>query len=148
MNPLDLPFGKKPKVEPGEKIPHFIGVRNEAVRDDSEAELSITIIVRGLKGFPSGEYKLKWESGSSLGHYLSRLRMKSIAIRSAVRNERDLEAGRLRMNYVPEPGSRIIVSNARLSSVAHLQRSNHNAETVARKMGGGARVAHFPLRKR
>lgn len=147
MNPLDLPFGKKPKVEPEERVPHFIGVRNEAVRDDSEAELTITIIVRGIKGFPGGEYKLKWESGSSLGHYLSRLRMKSIAIRSAMRNEADLEAGRLRTNYIPEPGSRIIVSNAKLSTAAHLQRSNHNAETVARKMGGGARVVHFPLKR-
>lgn len=148
MNPLDLPFGKKPRKEPEEKIPQFIGVRNEAVRDDLEAERFVTITVLGVKGATSGEYRLKWEAGSNLGRYFSRLKMKNVALRASVRNQDRLEDGRLRMNYIPEPGSRISVGPAKVSSAVGLQRSNHNAESVARRMGGGAREVHFPLRGR
>lgn len=148
MNPLQLPFGKKPKKEPAKKVPNYLGVKNEAVRDDEDAEQHITIIVSGLKGVPSGEFRLKWEPGQQLGQYFSRIKLKQTAIYAAVRNPDDLAAGRLRMTYIPKPGMRITVGNARLSSAVHLQRSNHNAESVARRMGGGARVVEVPLRKR
>lgn len=148
MNPLELPFGKKPKPEPKEKVPSYLGVKNEAVRDDETAEQHITIIVNGLKGVPNREFKLRWEPGQQLGKYFSRIKLKQTAIYAAVRNPDNLSAGRLRMTYIPEPGMRITVGNARVSSAVHLQRSNHNAESVARKMGGGARVVEVPLRKR
>jgi len=148
MNPLHLPFGKKEQKEPGKKVPHFLGVRNEAIRDDQDAEQHVTVIVRGVKGAVDGEYKLKWEPGKPLGDYFSRIKLKQSAVYAAVRDPDHLEKGRLRMHYIPEPGSRVTVGNPRVSSAISLQRSNHNAESIARKMGGGARVVEVPLRKR
>ena len=147
VNPLDLPFGKKPPKPEDlrEKIPHFIGVKNEAVRDDAGAQKIITISVSGIKGVPAAAYKLEWVEGQMLGTYLSRLKLKRAAIYAAVRNIDDLERGRLRMTYIPEEGARISVGNSRVSSALQYQRTNHNAESVARNMGGGAKVVEVPL---
>jgi len=145
MNPLNLPFGRKPRKEPQEKVPNFLGVKTEAVRDDAGAEKFIIISVGGLKGIPAGEFKLAWVEGQSLGVYLSRIKMKRAAIYAAVRNPDRLELGRLRMTYIPEEGDRITIGNAQVSSALTFQRSNHNAEAVARRMGGGARIVEAPL---
>lgn len=145
MNPLDLPFGKKPERPLEKKVPSYLGVKNEAVRDDQGANKKITISVGGLKGVSSGEYKLEWVEGRMLGEYLSRLKLKRAAIYAAVRNLDNLELGRLRMTYIPEVGDRIALGSASMSSAVSYQRSNHNAENVARRMGGGAKFVDVPL---
>ena len=148
MNPLSVPWGHKPKVEEKERVPSYLGLRNEAVRDNASAERSITITVRGIKGAAEGEYKLEWFEGVTLKQYLSQLKLVSTALRSAVRDQTNLEAGRLRMHYIPEAGAKIVLGSPALSSALQFQRSSHNAEDVALKMGGGAKYVDIPLPKR
>lgn len=148
LNPLSVPWGQKPKVEPKETAPSYLGLRNEAVRDNAQAAKSITIAVHGLKGTPNGEYRLEWIEGTTLKQYLSQLKLVGTAMRSAVRDQTHLEMGRLRMHYIPEEGAQITLGSSSLSSALQFQRSSHNAEDVALKMGGGARVVDVPLPKR
>jgi hypothetical protein len=148
LNPLSVPWGKKPEVEEREAVPSFLGLRNEAVRDNAGAEKSITIAVHGLKGTPNGEYKLEWVEGTTLKQYLSQLKLVSTAMRSAVRDLTNLGIGRLRMHYIPQEGARIALGNPSLSSALQFQRSSHDAEAVALKMGGGAKVVEVSLPKR
>lgn len=148
MNPLSTPWGKKPKVEEREPVPSFIGVRNEAVRDSASAEKLVTVVVRGIKGSPDGEYKLEWTAGTTLKHYLSRLKLVSVAMRAAVRDVTNPSAGRVRMHYVPEAGAKITLGSPSVSSALQFQRSNHNAENIAQRMGGGAKFVDVPLPKR
>lgn len=148
MNPLSIPWGRKPKVEKQDPVPSFIGVRNEAVRDSAEAEHHISITVRGLQGTPDGEYKLEWVEGTPLKHYLSQLKLIGPAMRSAVRDLSNPEAGRVRMHYIPEKEAKIVLGNPSVSSALQFQRSSHDAERVASRMGGGARFVDVPLGKR
>lgn len=148
LNPLSVPWGKKPKVEQGEPVPIYLGLRNEAVRDNAQAEKFVIIAVQGLKGVPSGEYKLEWVEGAPLKQYLSQLKLTTVAMRSAVRDAGHLEAGRLRMHYIPDCGAKIVLGNPSLSSAVHLQRSAHDAEAVALRMGGGAKFVDVPLPKK
>jgi len=145
MNPLDLPFGKKPKEPQKEKVPSYLGVRNEAVRDDLRAKKKVTIQVGGLKGVAGGQYQLEWVEGQMLGEYLSRLRLKRAAIYAAVRHADKPYLGRLRMTFIPDAGDRITIGNPSVSPASPYQRSNHNAERVARGMGGGARFVEVQL---
>lgn len=148
LNPLSVPWGQKPKVAQREPIPSYLGLRNEAVRDNASAERFITVSVRGLRGTPEGDYKLEWAEGATLKQYLSQLKLISTAMQCAVRDLTNLEAGRLRMHYIPQEGAKITLGNPSLSSALQFQRSSHDAESVARKMGGGARVVDVPLPKR
>lgn len=145
LNPLNIPWGKKPKKEKEDPVPSFIGVRNEAVRDSSDAKQTIHIKVRGLRGAPDGDFELEWTPGTPLKTYLSRLKLLMVAAHSAIRDTERLELGRLRLHYIPEPGAKIVLGRPTVSSAISFQRSNHNAESVAQRMGGGSRYVDIPL---
>jgi hypothetical protein len=132
-------------VEKKDPVPVYLGLRNEVVRENAKLERFISVIVRGIRGVPDGEYKLAWSQGMALKHYLSQLKLVSTAIRSAVRDLANPEAGRLRMHYIPAEGARIALGNPAVSSALQFQRSSHNAESVARDMGDGARFVDVPL---
>jgi len=148
LNPLSVPWGQKPKVAVKEPVPSYLGLRNEAARDNAGAEKFITITVRGIRGTPEGEYRLEWTEGNTLKQYLSQLKLISAAMKSAVRDLTNPEAGRVRMYYIPEVGARIVLGNPTVSSALQFQRSSHDAEAVARRMGGGAKFVDIPLRRK
>lgn len=148
LNPLSSPWGQKPKVEKGETVPSYLGLRNEAARDGAAAEKFITVTVRGLKGIPNGEYKLEWVEGSTLKLYLSKLKLLASAMSSAVRDLSNPEVGRVRLNYVPSVGAKIVLANPALSSAMQFQRSAHDAADVSLRMGEGAQVVEVVLPKR
>lgn len=148
MNPLHIPWGQKPKEVKSDPVPVFLGVRNEAVRDNADAKRFITVVVRGVKGATDGEYKLEWTEGRPLKQYLSSLKLVSTAARSAVRDTTNLEAGRLRMHYIPKEGARITLGSPSVSSALQYQRSSHDAGEVASRMGGGSKFIDIPLTKR
>lgn len=151
FNPLNIPWGKKdpePPKPPEKKVPSYLGLKNEAVKAAAGAEEVVTIKVGGLKGVPSGEYRLEWQEGARLKSYLSRLNLVHSALYSAVHDQTNLEVGRIKMTYVPSSGAIITIGSAGLSTVVHLQRSNHNAEHVALRMGGGAEEVEVPLRRK
>lgn len=148
LNPLGIPWGRKPRVGPKEPVLSYLGLRNEAARDNARTGKFITVTVQGLKGAPGGEYKLQWEEGAILKQYLSQLKLVVVAARAAVRDLTNPGAGRLRLHYVPEAGAKITLGSPSLSSALQYQRSAHDAEDVARRMNGGARYADVPLPKR
>ena len=145
MNPLDLPkWGSKPKpkVELNQKkVNHFLGVQNEIVRDDSIAEAHVIIqVMGGLKGVASQTYRVAFVEGQPLAQYLGRLKLKRAATYSAVYDQSNLSAGRCRMSYVPKKGAHIVIGRSGVGSATQYQRSNHDAQRVAARMGGGAQV--------
>lgn len=139
MNPLDLP-SRKIKKGPEKKVPQFLGIRNEKVKSDSSASSFVTVVVRGIKGASSGEYRVAYQEGQSLGKYLSELKLKRVGVYNAVYDEAHPAAGRCRMTYVPKPGSRVVIGSAAVGQFTHFQRSNHDAQRIAFNMGGGAKV--------
>jgi len=144
VNPLNIPqWGKPEEPKDGRKVPSFLGVRNEAVRDDVEAEEIITIQVRGLKGTADGIYKLAYSPGTSLGKYLRRLQLRRAATYSAVYDTTNLEKGRCRMTYIPDKGAIILIGQAVFGPVSHLQRSSVDAQRAAFNMGGGSKVVEY-----
>lgn len=143
MNPLNIPqWGKEPKKEE-RKSPSFIGVQNEAVRDDAEADNQITIQVRGIKGTPEGTFKLAHSPGMSLGKYLRRLKLKRAATYASVYDTTNLERGRCRMTYVPEKGAHILIGPIGYGPSSHMQRTSVDAQQVAANMGGGAKIVEL-----
>lgn len=137
MNPLDIPsWGKKKKeVEDLRRTPHFIGVQNEAVRDDSGAKKHVTIEVRGVKGNSNSSFPLAHTPGMKLSRYLSRLKLKRAATYAAVYDITNLENGRCRMSYIPRPGSHIVIGSPAAGSATHLQRTSHDATRIMARMG-------------
>jgi len=145
LNPLSTPWGKKPHVEEKPTVPSFIGVRNEAVRDSANAKNIITVHVRSIKGVPDGEYRLEWVEGTTLKQYLTQVKLVSAAMHAAVRDTTNPSVGRVRMHYIPEPGAHITLGSPSVSSALQFQRSNHDAQNLARRMGGGERIVEMPL---
>lgn len=135
-----IPKWGKPKKEP-RVVHHHLGIRNEVVRDDEGYDRHITVrVVGGVGGAASGEYKVGYTEGMNLGRYLSRLKLKRIAAYSAVYDQTNLENGRCRMTYVPQPGAKITVGPSQIGSATAHQRSGVDAVRVATRMGGGAKV--------
>jgi hypothetical protein len=154
VTPLDLPWARGRPPEPEKaKVPNFIGLKNQVVRDDAEAGgKKITIEVKGVKGHQPGEYEIAFEEGATLGHYLKRLKLRRAAAYSAVRDFTNLPAGRLRLSYVPKEGAKIVLGSASVSSAIQYQRSNIDAQRVAYNMGAINRsappkVVEVPVRK-
>ena len=136
MNPCSIPFGNNPKPKAEQSsAPNFLGVRNEAVRDSAAAQVKIKIQVTGVKGQPNATYEIAYREGATLKHYLDQLKLKQAAMFSAVRDQSNLEKGRLRLHYVPTPRSHITLGNASVSSVLQFQRSTVDAQEVAYRMG-------------
>lgn len=148
MNPLQVPWGKKPTPIEEEVIPSFIGVRNEASRAAEGEKDFIVVSLEGVRGAPNGSYKVSWSEGTSLKQYLSQLKLVMVATRAAIRDASYPDSGRLRLRYVPKKDSRIVLCNPSVSSALQYQQSSVNAESVARKMGGGSRFVEVPLRKK
>lgn len=144
MNPLYIPkwdTKKKKKGKSLKTVEHFLGVQNEAVKDDASASSHITInIAGGIRGNDPQTYKLAYSEGQSLGQYLGRLKLKKAGIYNAVYDQTNLSNGRCRMTYVPRRGSIITIGLARAGSASHLQRTNHDAQRLAANMGGGAHI--------
>ena len=146
LNPLDLPWAKPPPPEPeGESVPHFIGVRNEVVRDDAGAKEIITIEVRAVSGVPSGKYTLEYTPGQRLSKYLSRLKLKRAATYNAVYDQSNLEKGRCRMSYVPEVGAHITIGPPAYGSAMQYQRSSMDSHELGRRLSKGPRVVDIDL---
>jgi hypothetical protein len=135
--PVIPKWGKKVEPPRPRTDPSFIGVRNEAVRDDSGKEAHITIRTGDSE---DNEYKVEYVEGQALSRYLGRLRLKRRAAYSAVYDRTNLENGRCRMTYVPGPGAVITIGSASVGTATGFQRSRHDAEALARNMGGGADV--------
>ena len=145
MNPLDLPkWGSKPKpkVELSQKkVDSFLGLQNEIVRGDSVAEAHVIIqVMGGIKGVVAQTYKVAFVEGQSLGQYFGRLKLKRAAAYSAVYDQSNLSNGRCRMSYIPRRGAHIVIGRSGVGSATQYQRSNHDAQRVAARMGGGAQV--------
>jgi hypothetical protein len=141
VNPLSLPNWKKPKEEPkitGRNV--SLGPKGETVIIDKDAKHHVIIEVRGAKGVHPGSYKLAWQEGCSLGGYLRRLRLKRAACYSAVYDINAKNRGRLRMTYVPNKDSHIVIGSSALGVATQFQRSSVDAQRVATNMGGGRRV--------
>jgi hypothetical protein len=139
IDPLSLPWGKKAKKVDGPPKPNFLGVRNEAVRDGVGAEHHITIQISGIQGQPNAEFKLAYEPGLQLRHYLQKLKLVHLATQAAMRDVSNPEIPRLRLTYVPNQNSRITMGHPNVSSMMHLQRSRVDAMEVAAKMGSTGR---------
>jgi hypothetical protein len=135
MNPLQIPFGNKPKAEEKPKVPTFIGVRNEAVRDSADAPMKIKIQVIGVKGLQNTTYELAYRPGAPIKEYLDRIKLRHAATYAAVRDQSNLSHGRLRMYYVPTEKSHITLGNPKVSSALQFQRSSVDAQEVAYRMG-------------
>lgn len=135
MNPLITPWGQKRKLEDLDPSKNFIGIRNEVVRSDAKAEVSISVEVRGVKGVPNGNYSLAYTEGTTLGRYLARLKLKRTGIYSAVYDQKNLEKGRLRMNYIPQPDACILIGSIAYGPLSHLARTNVDAQKLAFNMG-------------
>jgi len=139
VNPLDFPWNQLEKPKPKIKedpVPNFIGVRNEAVRDDVNAEDHLVVTVQGLTNVPTGEYKVSFSDGQRLGTYLARLKFKHAATYAAVYDTSNLEKGRLRMSYVPTKASKILICPPAYSPLMFMQRTNVDAQKLASNMGG------------
>lgn len=141
MNPFRIPeWGEKKEEKPRAHHPH-LGLRNEIVRGDSEADTHITINVSSSAGgTAAGEYKVEYVEGSTLGRYLARLRLKRFAVYRAVYDLTNPEKGRCRMTYVPGPGAKISIGSASAGTATQYQRSSVDAQRAAAGMGGGAKV--------
>lgn len=144
LSPLSLPkWGSKPNKEKT-TTPDFLGVANEALRDDAGAAEHIIIEVRGLAKFPTGAYKLAYIPGTPLGTYLKRIKLRYAAMTNAVYDYSNLERGRCRMSYIPDKGSKIVIGPPAWGPASHLQRTTVDAQQVASNMG---RVGHGPAPK-
>lgn len=139
IDPLSLPWGKKAKKVSGPPKPNFLGVRNEAVRDGAGAENHITIQVSGLAGQPNSTFKLAYQPGLQLRHYLQQLKLVHLASQAAMRDTSNPEVPRLRLTYVLNRNSHITLGHPSVSSVMHLQRSRVDAMDVAARMGSTGR---------
>lgn len=141
MNPLSLPDWNKPKEEdPRTGNNQSLGLKAEAVMLDKDAKHHVVIEVRGAKGVHPGVYKLAWQEGRPLGDYLRRLRVKRAACYSAVYDINAKNRGRLRMSYIPNQDSHIVIGSSALGVANQFQRSSVDAQRVAANMGGGRKV--------
>jgi len=143
INPLNIPWKseeeeEKPKKKkpPDEFVPPpFLGVQNEASKEATDPS-AVVFIISGVQGYAPGEYKVAYEEGLPLKHYLSKLNMRHVLSKSAVYDTNNLENGRCRQNYIPGPGAVLRVGNPNVGMASHLQRSNVDAMRSARNMGG------------
>jgi len=135
MNPLSIPWGAQDKPVARSPVPNFIGLRNEVARQNQNLARRITIELQGLAGRPNGRYDLEYSAGASLRHYFHQLKLQHAAAHSSVRDLTNPEAGRLRSSYVPAENSHIVLGNPKVSSMLHLQRTNHDAQSIAARMG-------------
>ena len=86
-----------------------------------QANQTITVEIRSVQGHRGGSFVLAWEGGQ-LGRYFSKMEIKHLAINNAVYDTTNLEKGRLRLTYHPEPGAHILIGPAALGPNSHLQR--------------------------
>jgi len=135
MNPLSIPFAKKPKRPSADSVPSYLGLRNEVVRDSESAEQKIKIQVSSIKGQTDATYEVEYVPGAPLKEYLDNLKLKHAAIYAAIRDYSDLSLGRLRLHYVPNERSHIVLGPPRVSSALEYQRSSVDAMAVAQRMG-------------
>ncbi len=146
MNPLSLPDWnkKKPEALSRDKRASHLGLKAEVTIIDKDAEHHVVIEVRGAKGVHPGKYKLAYKKGCNLGDYLRRLRLKRVACYSAVYDISNKNRGRLRMTYIPNKESHIVMGPGSLGVSTQFQRSSIDAQRVAARMGGGRKVVEVP----
>jgi len=141
VNPLFIPNWERPPEKDSYKGNNqSLGLKTETVLIDKDAEHHVVIEVRSAKGVHPGVYKLAWKKGQPLGEYLRRLRLKRAACYSAVYDLSAKNRGRLRMSYVPNKDSHIVIGSSALGVASQFQRSSVDAQRVAAKMGGGRKV--------
>jgi hypothetical protein len=122
-----------------------LGKRADSVKTTPDSAAYIQIEVRGVKGAPSGSYKLAYSSGAPLKYYLDILNLKNVAAKSAVYDYSNLEKGRCRMHYVPSPDSRIVLGPASYGPAFEWQRCNHDVRALMNNMGDGASIVERPV---
>jgi len=143
LSPLSLPkWGNKPDKKKSTAA-IFLGIANEALKEDSGAVEHITIEVRGLARYSSCVYKLAYTPGDQLGNYLKRVRLRYVAMTNAVYDHSNSEVGRCRMSYVPNRNSKIVIGPSSVGRFSHLQRTTVDAQQVAANMGRVGR-GHAP----
>lgn len=137
MNPLKLPWSKRPVKVEVEKAPNepYLGLRNTKVRESRDLKQYLVVAVSGISSIPAGPYKVEYSEGATLRWYMRQLRMLHAASYAAVRDVTYPDRGRCRLTYIPKQDSRITISSARISSAMRMQRSVHDPKQLARNMG-------------
>jgi hypothetical protein len=138
MNPLGSPWSSRNDridLHPeGSTEVQYLGLRNTKLTEAKDRK-ALTIEVRGVGAVPSGPYKVAYSEGATLRYYLRQLRILHAASYSAVYDKANPEKGRCRLTYVPRENSEMLICPPRVGTATRFQRSNHDAEKVASKMG-------------
>jgi hypothetical protein len=144
VNPLNIPkWGAKepkPELPVSPKRSTSFGIKKEVVLADSSSEKHVVIEVRSAQGAHPGLYKVAYRKGFTLGQYLRKLRLKRAACYSAVYDLSRKTGGRVRLSYVPNDKSHIVIGSGSLGVAGKHQRTSSDAQRLASRMGGGARV--------
>jgi hypothetical protein len=129
MNVLDIPWAATPKAAPkvenkGESVGHYLGRRNEAVKAAQGVDKTISVEVRGVKGVPSGAFRLAFVEGQALKVYLKQLKILRTATKSAVYDFAHKEKGRIKQRYVPVEDSQIVIGPPSMGMMLQYQRKS------------------------
>ena len=127
-------WGEKNKPDE-DKVPNYLGVVNEILRDEAGAAAHISIEVRGIPGHPSGIYRLAHNPGTLLSDYLRKIKLRYAGMSNAVYDYSNLEHGRCRMTYVPKEGARIVIGHRDMGPAFHMQRTTVDVQRLAANMG-------------
>jgi hypothetical protein len=130
---VTIPFVPFPIIKAGPTSPRSLGVRNDALAEDAGAHDIVTIEVRGARGAASGIYRLAYSQEATIRTYLRRLKLVHAALYSAVYDE--TKGQRCRLSYVPQKGAKIILCPGNMGLATQFQRSHHDAQDVAVRMG-------------
>lgn len=116
---VEVPSGPPPP--PTAPRTPYLTREEELAGQAKKAKQTITVDIRSVQGHRGGSFVLAWEGGQ-LGRYFSKMEVKHLAINNAVYDTTNLEKGRLRLTYRPEPGAHILIGPAALGPNSHLQR--------------------------
>jgi hypothetical protein len=139
MNPLKNPWSckKKPVVSPASTMGprRFLGVRTE-VREQSKETPGpkITIEVRAIQSGINGLHVLLYQPGQQLRHYLRALKILKPAMHAGMYDQAHLEHGRLRIRYVVQPDSHILISPGALGIAGQYQRVQVDVYDLMKRM--------------
>jgi hypothetical protein len=103
----------------------------------------LKVEIRGVDVAKDGTYSFAYDGERQLGKYLDQLELRRLATRNAVYDMSNLEAGRLRMTYVPSPDTTILIGARDYGPMSHLQRTNHDGQRLAKRIGTESVSMHY-----